>query len=56
MAWPNGSGKRKWEIDKEKDSRNKCNRLSDQTTTHPAKVEQKREDPKKKTSAKKQVS
>ncbi len=42
-------------MDTEKDSRKKCNRLSDQTTNHPAKVEQKREDPKKKTLSKKWV-
>jgi hypothetical protein len=35
---------------------NECNRLSDKTTTHPSKVELKRENPKKKTSAKKRVS
>jgi hypothetical protein len=43
-------------MDKEKHSRNERNRLSDQTTNHPAKVERKREDSKKKTSAKKWVS
>jgi hypothetical protein len=43
-------------MDKENDYRKECNRLSDQTTNHPAKVERKREDPKKKTSVKKRVS